>query len=87
MGSNSDRLNTPITESVDIAYFLSEYFPGLCQIHLSEQTKQLLTELHDINYFSLTYTHNPQRASVKKLLSEPGISCGHREALKFKFEA
>ncbi len=81
-----------MTESVDITYFLSEhYFPSLVPVQFREHVKQLLLELHDLNYFSLTYTHKPQRAadmekSVLKALYDPAISNRYREALKFKLE-
>lgn len=88
---SSKVLETPISESVDITYFLAKHFPSLCPPHLSKQIRRLLAELHDINYFSLTYTHKPQRASdmensVLKLLSDPAISSRWREALKFKLD-
>jgi glutathione S-transferase len=88
---SSPVLKTPISESVDITYFLAERVPALCPPHLSLQIRQLLAELHDINYFSLTYTHKPQRASdmensVLTLLSDLAISDRWREALKFKLD-
>jgi glutathione S-transferase len=84
-------LKTPISESVNITYFLAERVPALCPSHLSRQIRHLLAELHDINYFSLTYTHKPQRASdmensVLTLLSDPATSDRWREALKFKLD-
>ncbi|OAL27736.1 hypothetical protein AYO22_03402 [Fonsecaea multimorphosa] len=89
--SSSKVLKTPLSESVDITYFLAERFPSLCPPHLSQQIRRLLAELHDINYFSLTYTRKPQRASdmensVLSLLSDPAISSRWREALKFKLD-
>jgi glutathione S-transferase len=88
---SSPVLKKPISESVDITYFLAERVPALCPPHLSRQIRYLLAELHDINYFSLTYTHKPQRASdmensVLTLLSDPAISDRWREALKFKLD-
>ncbi|OQV04058.1 Glutathione S-transferase, domain-containing protein [Cladophialophora immunda] len=89
--SSSKALKKPLTESVDITYFLAQRFPSLCPPHLSPQIQRLMAELHDINYFSLTYTHKPQRAadmenSVLKLLSDPTISPRWRQALEFKLE-
>ena len=90
MGSTS-KLTPPLSESLDIAYFLAEHCPTLRPPHLTEQIEKLLTELHDINYFSLTYTHKPQRAadmenSVHKVLAGSDISERYRKALEFKLE-
>ncbi|OAP60325.1 hypothetical protein AYL99_05327 [Fonsecaea erecta] len=80
-----------LTESVDITYFLAGRFPSLCPPHLAEPIRRLLAELHDINYFSLTYTRKPQRASdmenaVLTRLADPEISTRWRKALEFKLE-
>ncbi|EXJ65707.1 uncharacterized protein A1O5_11234 [Cladophialophora psammophila CBS 110553] len=89
--SNPQRLKTPLSESVDITYFLAEYFPTLCPPHLASQITSLLSELHDINYFSLTYTDKPHRAvdmenSVQKVLARSDISERYRKALELKLE-
>lgn len=58
-------------------------------MEFSNEIGSLLGELHAINFFSLTYTHKPQRASdmenaVEKRLSDPNISARYRKALQFK---
>ncbi len=80
-----------ISESIDITYCLGGPCPNLFPENQVEQIKQLLEELHEINYFSLTYTHAPQRASdmvnaVQTVLSKPNISSRYREALNHKLE-
>ena len=81
-----DDPRTIIPESIDITYCLGGPCPNLFPEDHVEQVKQLLEELHEINYFSLTYTHAPQRASdmegsVLNVLSKPDISSRYREAL------
>lgn len=78
-----------ITESLEITQFLGQFCPELYPKHLSDSITSLMDELHQITYFSLTYTKSPQRAShmengVKKLLSDPDISDRYRKALEFK---
>ncbi|KAH8814838.1 hypothetical protein F5884DRAFT_841009 [Xylogone sp. PMI_703] len=87
--ANDSNLSEPIRESLDITYYLGEFYPNLSPPHLNEQIRDLLDDLHRINYFSLTYTHRPQRASdmmsqVTRLLAQEGISERYRKALEFK---
>ncbi|KIX09698.1 uncharacterized protein Z518_00779 [Rhinocladiella mackenziei CBS 650.93] len=69
--------------------YLHEYYPSLYPSHLAVQINKLLAQLHEINYFSLTYTRRPDRASdmlnaVEKRLADPGISKKYRTALEHK---
>lgn len=89
MLANDTKIAVPIKESLDITYYFGEFYPTLFPSHLNEEIKDLLHELHSINYFSLTYTHKPQRASdmmsqVTSLLSQEEISERYRKALEFK---
>lgn len=86
------RLKSPLTESLDITAFLGEhYYPTLYPPPFATQIKSLLAELHDIGYFSLTYTHKPQRAmdmehSVHNVLADTQISARYRRALEGKLD-
>ncbi|KIM96717.1 hypothetical protein OIDMADRAFT_182909 [Oidiodendron maius Zn] len=78
-----------ITDSIDITAYFGKYYPCLYPMEFSNEIGSLLGELHAINFFSLTYTHKPQRASdmenaVEKRLSDPNISARYRKALQFK---
>ena len=80
-----------ITESLDITYYLLRFYPDLSPFHISGEIRKLLDELHRINYFSLTYTRRPDRASamlnaVEERLADPTISERYRNALKYKRE-
>ncbi|KAL2426902.1 hypothetical protein ABEF95_002157 [Exophiala dermatitidis] len=82
---------TPLTESLDITYLLAEHYPFLIPRELSDEIKSLLAELHNINYFSLSYTHKPQRAedmvrNIQKRLDDPDVSDRWRRALEYKLE-
>lgn len=88
---SSDSLSVTLTESLDITNLLAIHYPSLCPASLAGQIKILLAELHDINYFSLTYTHKPQRAvdmedSVHQALTGPNVSERYRKALEYKLE-
>ena len=89
--STPDDPQIVIPESIDITYCLGGPCPNLFPEDNVEQIKQLLEELHEINYFSLTYTHTPQRASdmegaVLNVLSNPENSSRYRGALNHKLE-
>ncbi|KAJ9608654.1 hypothetical protein H2200_006425 [Cladophialophora chaetospira] len=89
-GSKS-QLEAALTESLEITYFLAEQYPSLFPNRQIDQIKTLLAELHDINYFSLTYTHKPQRAAdmenaVHQVLADPKISNHYRSALEYKLK-
>lgn len=81
-----------LTDSLDITIFLAErYLPILVPTHLSDQIRPLLDELHDINYFSLTYTNKEDRVAemqgaLRGACSDPNISDRHRKALEDKLE-
>ena len=82
---------TSMTESLDMTLLLCQIYPSLCPPHLSIQIRSLLGDLHAINYFSLTYTHVPQRVfdlenMIKAKLANPGIPERYREALELKLE-
>ncbi len=90
-GSDSSTVEQALTESVDITHLLAKHYPSLSPALLADQIKTLLAELHDINYFSLTYTHKPQRAvdmenSVHKVLDGANVSERYRKALEYKLE-
>ena len=79
-----------LIESLDITQFLGEWCPNLFAANRA-MIFELLYELHRINFFSLTYTHKPQRASdmesaVLTVLSDRKISHRYREALNHKLE-
>ncbi|KAJ4535526.1 hypothetical protein HRR80_006004 [Exophiala dermatitidis] len=81
----------PLAESLDITYLLAQHYPFLIPRELSDEIKSLLAELHNINYFSLSYTHKPQRAedmvsNIQKRLDDPDVSDRWRRALEYKLE-
>ena len=87
--THPSKFSPPITESLDISRYFSTFYPTLIPSHLSSEIDSLLRSLHSINYFSLTYTHKPQRASdmeggVLKLLERDDISERYQKALEFK---
>ncbi|KEF60676.1 uncharacterized protein A1O9_02237 [Exophiala aquamarina CBS 119918] len=85
-------LERSLTDSLDITVFLAErYLPTLMPTHIADQSRSLLEEIHDINYFSLTYTHKEHRVAemqdaMKAACSNPDMSDRHRKALEDKLQ-
>ena len=81
----------PITESLEITRHFRDLYPSLWQTSLSQQIDALLTDLHNLNYFSLTYSHKLLRATdmekaVLQRLANPDITSRYRQALEFKLK-
>jgi hypothetical protein len=87
---NDAVLQKPLTESLDIALLFAEQFPALKgPLSYRARTKELLQEIHLLDYYILTFSRSPMIAEntmngVKKRLEMPGISKAYHDALKFK---
>ena len=84
-------LPTPLPESLDISYYICDRYPSLLPATHKEEIAKLLHDLHDINFFSLSFEKGPpvahgNRAAVMALLAKPGISPQYEKALKHKLE-
>ncbi len=82
-------LSEPLTDSLDITYYLCDLYPNLAPAEHKEVIYRLLKELHQIQYLSLSFTPAQNRAggitvAIEKLAAQPDISERYREALKFK---
>lgn len=87
--ANDKLLSKPMPESVDISWFLCDWYPSLLPSEHETKIRQLVTELHEINYPILTFgteSKYPQkiRQKVEDLLSQPSISNEYRNALLYK---
>ncbi len=76
-------------ESFDITYFIADRYPSLLPTENKDQIRELLNELHDVNYFSLSFGSKPaaakaQKIAVEQKLAQPGISEKYRKALEYK---
>ena len=87
---NPKVLSEPLTESLDIALFLSERYPRLQgpETHRAK-TNEHLKKLHTLDYYTLSFYRTPvisesTMAAVKERLVEPNISKAYKEALEFK---
>ncbi|KAE9379703.1 hypothetical protein N431DRAFT_398147 [Stipitochalara longipes BDJ] len=79
----------PIPDSLDITYYIAKQYPSLIPEDKKDQIIELLQELHNINYFSLSFGSRPaavnaQTAAVNERLAQPGISEKYRKALEYK---
>lgn len=81
-----------IPDSVDITYFFADRYPSLLPSDNSENLRRLMSDLHAINFFSLTFTGKPQMQQgsadflENKLASENGMSGRYRKAIEEKIE-
>jgi glutathione S-transferase len=85
----SPSLTEPITDSLDITYFLCDLYPTLAPKEHREAIYRLLKENHRIQYLSLSFTPAENRAgfistAIENLLAHTDISEEYRKALEFK---
>lgn len=82
-------LSKPMPESLDITYYIAKQYPSLLPDSRVDQIVELLNELHDINFFALTFGSTPvvptaKKVAVEEKLAQPGISEKYRQALEDK---
>ncbi|MCJ1357372.1 MAG: hypothetical protein MMC33_007368 [Icmadophila ericetorum] len=88
----SPKLPSPITETLDITYLLSESYPRLLPSVHRETIKSLLSELNSISAFALSFEPPKNQAEgspnpkIDQYLAQPDISDTWRKALEFKRE-
>lgn len=85
-----DAAHRPIPDSVDITYFIAERYPSLIPKEHEEEIKRLISKLHEINFFSLTFAGKPETqqratASLEEKLQE-NISERYRKAIEYKIQ-
>jgi glutathione S-transferase len=85
----SSALQSPLTDSLDITYYLCDLYPNLAPKEQKEEIFRLLKELHQIQYLSLSFTPAQNRAgrittAIEKLMEREDISEKYREALTYK---
>lgn len=84
-----NKLEAPIVDSLVITHWLAQRYPDLIPAEHEAEVHQLLTDLHALNYFSLSFPERPQiarqfEANVQRRLDDPTISDRYRKALEFK---
>lgn len=85
------RLPTPMSESVDISYYICARYLDLLPAEHADEIKSYVQRLHGISFYALTYETRPQhpeamRQSLLALMNLPGISERYRTALEKKIE-
>lgn len=89
--ANPDKLAKPLADSQDISLYIAEHFPRLQPPELRDDIIKGLTRLHQLNYFTLSFTGKPAvvvnlRSIVEKDLADPNSSPRYRKALEHKLE-
>ena len=87
--TNTYKLPQPLTDSLDITFYLSRFYPNLSPSQFEHGIGTLLHKLHKLSFFVLSFYDNPGRgvgiyAMTKKPLDDPSISKEHRLALERK---
>ena len=84
--NTGDRL----PESVDITLLMAKSYPNLLPTGHEQEIKRLLSELHTVNFFSLTFTgqHHVPRSWMQSLNQklDGDISERYRAAIKQKMK-
>lgn len=77
-------------ESVDITYEIAKSYPSLLPTEHEKEIKRLVGALHNINFFSLTFTGKPQSAqgniAFLKQQLDKDISERYRKAIHHKIQ-
>jgi hypothetical protein len=82
-------LQKPISDSLDITFWLCERHPDLRPREHAEYVNSVLQQLHAINFFTLSMRSVPERAnmmeqSIQDKINAPELSERHRKALEYK---
>ena len=78
-------------DSQVITKYLAESYPSLIPASHADEVKQLISRIHDINFFSLTYTGMPHVPQGSKTMLENqlkgDINERYRKAIEYKNQA
>jgi len=86
---NPSVFNAPMADSLKITLYMAKRYPDLIPGAHAAEIHRFLTDLHALNYFSLSF---PGRAgagehlenTVRERLEKKDISERYRQALEFK---
>ena len=81
----------PLADSLAITYYLAQFYPMLIPAAYKSEIRELLEELHTLNFFTLSFSNRPQPAQALKnaahnLLARKDISEPYRDALNYKLK-
>ena len=76
-----------IPDSLKITLYLAKYYPAMMPESHHDEISALLSDLHGINYYSLTFTGKPEtiqgiQAALRKQLDQ-NITDRYRKAMDF----
>ncbi|KAI1209015.1 uncharacterized protein F4807DRAFT_107105 [Annulohypoxylon truncatum] len=86
---NEKLLDKPMPESVDISYYIADWYPSLLPPQHKQVIHELMEELHQISYKLLTFgtrTKFPEVAVnwMRERINRTDISDEYRKALEYK---
>ncbi|KAK6078949.1 hypothetical protein SCUP234_05875 [Seiridium cupressi] len=86
---NDTLLSEPMPETVDISYYICDWYPKLLPPKHETVIKELVAELHKINFTILSFGPESKNQAklaeqAQKLLSQPNVSEEYAEALSNK---
>lgn len=87
--ANDDLLPKPMPESVDITWYLCDWYPSLIPAEHRTIIQEMIKELHEINYGVLTFgsgSEHPLRLEdkIQQILDQGNISAEYGSALEHK---
>jgi hypothetical protein len=89
----SAALPAPLTDSLDIAYWICEQVPALLGGENQETIKSLVTRLHQFHAVPLSVSDEYRKKHVggmpsdaEDVLKKPDLSESYRKALEFKVQ-
>ncbi|KAI0889738.1 uncharacterized protein GGS22DRAFT_149038 [Annulohypoxylon maeteangense] len=87
--ANEKVLDKPMPESIDISYYLADWYPSLLPVQHKEAIRELLEELHKISFKLLTFGTQTKYPSIavdwmREQIQRPDISDEYKKALEYK---
>lgn len=87
--TNDKLLPQSLHETLDITWYLCDWYPGFLPREHANEIRRLIEELHEINFPVLTFGPQDRHAldldaSVHEILRRDDISEEYRKALEYK---
>ncbi|EXJ70577.1 uncharacterized protein A1O5_06647 [Cladophialophora psammophila CBS 110553] len=84
-------LSHPMSESIAISDFICDRYPTLRPPEHAGTIDELIKQLHDISFYSLTYQTRPEhpeamRLKLQELMNQPDVSPRYKDALQNKIK-
>ena len=87
--SNPTAFSFPLSQTAAISAYIAERYPSLLPGEHALEIKKLTDEMHELNFFSLSFRGSPELAkgfadAALRRLDDGSISEEYRKALEYK---